>query len=46
MIILIQLLQNMLLAAVPAVGFGLVFNVPRSALGYCAVGGAMASAAI
>ena len=41
MIILIQLLQNMLLAAVPAVGFGLVFNVPRSALGYCAVGGAI-----
>jgi uncharacterized membrane protein YjjB (DUF3815 family) len=39
--ILIELLQSMLLAAVPAVGFGLVFNVPRSALVYCAAGGAI-----
>ncbi|MBK9989427.1 MAG: threonine/serine exporter family protein [Verrucomicrobia bacterium] len=39
--ILIQFLQNMALAAVPAVGFGLVFNVPRSALVYCAAGGAI-----
>jgi uncharacterized membrane protein YjjB (DUF3815 family) len=35
------LLQNMALAAVPAVGFALVFNVPRSALIYCAAGGAI-----
>ena len=35
------LLQNMVLAAVPAVGFGLLFNVPRHALGYCAAGGAL-----
>lgn len=41
MTILILLFQNMLFAAVPAVGFGLVFNVPRSALGYCAAGGAI-----
>ena len=41
MIIFVQFLQNMLFAAVPAVGFGLVFNVPRSALGYCAAGGAI-----
>lgn len=41
MSIFFQLLQNMLLAAVPAVGFGLVFNVPRGALVYCAAGGAI-----
>jgi len=39
--IFLQFLQNMALAAVPAVGFGLVFNVPRSALVYCAAGGAI-----
>ncbi len=39
--ILIQLLQNMMLAAIAAVGFALVFNVPRSALKYCAAGGAI-----
>lgn len=39
--ILIQFLQNMALAAVPAIGFALVFNVPRSALVYCAAGGAI-----
>ena len=37
----VLLLQNMALAALPAVGFGLVFNVPKSALGYCAAGGAI-----
>jgi uncharacterized membrane protein YjjB (DUF3815 family) len=37
----LQLLQDMLLAAVPAVGFALVFNVPREALKYCALGGAL-----
>ena len=35
------LLENMVLAAIPAVGFGLVFNVPRHALIYCALGGAI-----
>jgi uncharacterized membrane protein YjjP (DUF1212 family) len=39
--VLLHLLQNMLLAAVPAVGFALVFNVPTHALGYCAAGGAI-----
>ncbi len=39
--ILLQFLQNMMLASVPAVGFGLVFNVPRRALIYCAAGGAI-----
>jgi len=38
---LVQFLQNMALAAVPAVGFALVFNVPTHALGYCAAGGAI-----
>jgi uncharacterized membrane protein YjjP (DUF1212 family) len=38
---LIQLLQTMALAAIPAVGFALVFNVPTHALGYCAAGGAI-----
>jgi uncharacterized membrane protein YjjB (DUF3815 family) len=37
----VALLQDMLLAAVPAVGFALLFNVPQHALRYCAMGGAM-----
>jgi uncharacterized membrane protein YjjP (DUF1212 family) len=40
-ILVIQLLENLLLAAVPAVGFALVFNVPKHALVYCAIGGAL-----
>lgn len=36
-----EFLQNMLLAAVPAVGFGMVFNVPRGALILCAAGGGL-----
>jgi len=35
------LLENMALAAVPAVGFALLFNVPVHALAYCALGGAL-----
>ena len=35
------LLANMVLAAIPAVGFGLVFNVPRHALLNCALGGGL-----
>jgi Uncharacterized conserved protein len=35
------LIQDMLLASVPAVGFALVFNVPREALKFCALGGAL-----
>ena len=41
MMILIEFLQNMILAAASAVGFALVFNVPRSALILCAAGGAI-----
>lgn len=38
---LIALLTDMSLAAIPAVGFALVFNVPVKALKYCALGGAI-----
>ncbi len=38
---LIALLTDMSLAAIPAVGFALVFNVPVRALKYCALGGAI-----
>ncbi|MEG1654789.1 MAG: threonine/serine exporter family protein, partial [Hafnia sp.] len=38
--LLLALLQDMILAAVPAVGFALVFNVPVRALRYCALLGA------
>jgi uncharacterized membrane protein YjjP (DUF1212 family) len=37
----VVLLENMAIAAVPAVGFALLFNVPTHALGYCAAGGAI-----
>jgi uncharacterized membrane protein YjjB (DUF3815 family) len=36
-----SLLGDMALAAVPAVGFALVFHVPARVLGYCAAGGAL-----
>lgn len=39
--IIIDLLQDMLLAAVPAVGFGMLFNVPRAVLWHCGVLGAV-----
>ena len=39
--LLLGVLQQMALASVPAVGFGMVFNVPKRVLGYCAVGGAL-----
>jgi uncharacterized membrane protein YjjB (DUF3815 family) len=38
---LLFILQDMGLAAVPAVGFAMVFNVPTGALLYCALGGAL-----
>lgn len=38
------LLQDAFFAAIPAVGFAMVFNVPRGALGYCALGGAIGHA--
>lgn len=36
-----ELLLKMLLAAVPAVGFGMAFHVPPPILGHCAAGGAI-----
>ncbi|KXF80293.1 threonine/serine exporter family protein [Enterovibrio coralii] len=41
MMLIVELLHDMLFAAIPAVGFGLVFNVPAKALKYCALGGAL-----
>lgn len=40
--LMLSLIQDMILAAIPAVGFALVFNVPPRALVYCAAGGAIA----
>lgn len=37
--ITLDLLLKTLFAAVPAIGFGMVFNVPMSALKFCALGG-------
>ncbi|AOO64839.1 threonine/serine exporter family protein [Sulfurospirillum halorespirans] len=37
----VSLLLDALWAAIPAVGFGMIFNVPRSALPLCALGGAL-----
>ncbi len=39
--LLLALLQDMLLAAIPALGFAMVFNVPKKALPYCALLGAI-----
>jgi uncharacterized membrane protein YjjB (DUF3815 family) len=39
--LLFGLIDDMFFAAIPAVGFALVFNVPKTALFYCALGGAI-----
>lgn len=44
MSLLWALLQEMLLAAVPALGFAMVFNVPLRALRHCALLGAPGAA--
>lgn len=36
-----QYLLNAIFSAIPAVGFAMVFNVPRTALIFCALGGAI-----
>ncbi|WP_375056323.1 threonine/serine exporter family protein [Zobellella sp. DQSA1] len=41
MVLLTGLLDDMLFATVPALGFALLFNVPPKALKYCALGGAL-----
>ena len=38
---ILALMQDMALAAIPALGFALVFNVPQRALPYCALLGAI-----
>lgn len=38
---LLSLIEDMVLAAIPALGFAMVFNVPRRALPYCALLGAI-----
>ncbi|MCL5500695.1 Uncharacterized membrane protein YjjB, DUF3815 family [Phytobacter palmae] len=38
---LLNLIQDMVLAAIPAVGFAMVFNVPHRALPWCALLGAI-----
>lgn len=40
--IIIQYLLNALFASFPAIGFGMVFNVPKNTLIYCGFGGAIA----
>jgi len=40
--IVLQYLVNAMFAALPAVGFAMVFNVPKSTLIFCAFGGAIA----
>jgi uncharacterized membrane protein YjjB (DUF3815 family) len=39
--IIIQYLLNAIFAAIPAIGFGMVFNVPKHTLAYCGMGGAI-----
>lgn len=39
--IVLTLIEDMLLAAIPAIGFAMVFNVPVRALKYCALLGAI-----
>jgi len=39
--VLVELVRNAALAAIPAVGFGMAFNVPARVLGWCALGGAV-----
>lgn len=40
--LILEYILNAIFAAIPAVGFGMVFNVPRHTLIYCAFGGAIA----
>ena len=41
---LLLILQDAAVAAVPAVGFAMIFNVPKGALKYCALAGALGHA--
>ncbi len=42
--IILLILHDMLFAAVPALGFAMVFNIPKQLLPYCALGGAIGHA--
>jgi len=42
--LLLEALRNAVLAAIPAVGFGMAFNVPVRILGWCALCGALGRA--
>ena len=44
MSLLLEVLRNAVLAAIPAVGFGMAFNVPVRILGWCALCGALGRA--
>lgn len=37
----LDVVQDLVLAAIPATGFGMLFNVPPKILAYCAAGGAV-----
>lgn len=39
--IILEYFINAIFASIPAIGFGMVFNVPRSSLIFCAIGGAL-----
>lgn len=41
MSLLVEFFRNAVLSAIPAVGFGMAFNVPARVLGWCALGGAV-----
>ncbi len=40
--LLLEYILNAIFAAIPAIGFAMVFNVPKHTLVYCALGGAIA----
>lgn len=39
--LILQYILNAIFAAIPAIGFGMVFNVPKHTLLYCGIGGAI-----
>nr|WP_028772569.1 threonine/serine exporter family protein [Shewanella waksmanii] len=41
MMLITSLINDAIFSAIPAVGFAMVFNVPRRYLGYCAIAGAL-----
>ncbi len=39
--LILQYILNAIFAAIPAIGFAMVFNVPKNTLAYCGLGGAL-----